>query len=105
MKCMIAIAFLTGLAYGGSMYGSTPSITSGSSEYGGDSYGDNAGQKCFPTYETKYKKQCESYNEKVCRTSHQEQCKDVAGQKCKAIHTSKQCESYNEKVCRTSHQE
>merc|ERR1711972_835242 len=50
----------------GSMYGSTPSITSGSSEYGGDSYGDNSGQKCYPTYETKYKKQCESYEEKVC---------------------------------------
>merc|ERR1719370_1849975 len=61
------------------MYGSTPSISSGSSEYGDDSYGDNAGQKCYPTYETKYKEQCESYNEKVCRTSHTEQCKDVAG--------------------------
>jgi len=84
------------------MYGSSPSISSGSSEYGGDSYGDNAGQKCYPTYETKYKEQCESYNEKVCRTSHKEQCKDVAGKKCKAIHTSKQerkCFDVNELLC------
>ena len=37
-------------AYGGSMYGTTPSIASGSSDYGSDSYGDNSGQKCYPTY-------------------------------------------------------
>merc|ERR1712126_468301 len=83
-------------------YGSTPSISSDSSEYGGDSYGKNVGQKCYPTYETKYKEQCESYDEKVCRTSHKEQCKDVAGKKCKAIHTSKQerkCFDVNELLC------
>jgi len=102
MKCIFAIVFFMGLAYGGSMYGSTPSISSGSPEYGGDSYNDNAGQKCYPTYETKYKEQCESYDEKVCRTSHKEQCKDVAGKKCKAIHTSKQerkCFDVNELLC------
>merc|ERR1719167_1826379 len=96
-----------GLTYGGSMYGSTPSISSDSSEYGEDSYGEdsygkNAGQKCYPTYETKYKKQCESYDEKVCRTSHKEQCIDVAGKKCKAIHTSQQerkCFDVNELLC------
>jgi len=72
------------------MYGSTPSISS-SSEYGAEIYGDDsAGQNCYPTFETKYKEQCESYNEKVCYTSHKEQCKDVMGEKCKAIHTSKQ---------------
>merc|ERR1712198_492574 len=57
---------------------------------------------CYPTYETKYKEQCESYDEKVCYTSHTEQCKDVAGRKCKAIHTSKQerkCFDVNELLC------
>merc|ERR1712133_220759 len=86
-----------GLAYGGSMYGSTPSISSS-----GSNYGYNAGQKCYPTYETKYKEQCESYDEKVCYTSHKEQCKDVTGKKCKAIHTSKQerkCFDVNEMLC------
>jgi len=84
------------------MYGSTPSISS-NSEYGADSYGDDsAGQNCYPTFETKYKEQCESYNEKVCYTSHKEQCKDVMGKKCKAIHTSKQdrkCFDVNELIC------
>merc|ERR1719414_803507 len=101
MKCLAAIFLLIGLAYGGSMYGSTPSISSGSSEYG-DNYDGNSGQKCYPTYETKYIEQCESYDEKVCYTSHSEQCKDVAGKKCKAIHTSQQerkCFDVNELLC------
>merc|ERR1711862_81841 len=102
MKYVIAIVFFTGLVYGGSMYGSTPSITSGSSDYGGDSYADNSGQKCYPTYETKYKKQCESYDEKVCYTTHLEACEPVVGKKCKAIQTSKQerkCFDVNELLC------
>jgi len=84
------------------MYGSTPSISS-SSEHGIDNYGDDStGQNCYPTYETKYKEQCESYNEKVCYTSHKEQCKDVMGKKCKAMQTSMQdrkCFDVNEMLC------
>ena len=45
-------------------------------DYGGDS--GYAEKKCYPTYETKYRKQCEDYTEKVCRTTHNEQCQDVA---------------------------
>merc|ERR1719158_2167863 len=103
MHNLVAISLLIGLAYGGSMYGTTPSITPGSSEYGSSEYGhEHSGQNCYPTYETKYKEQCESYNEKVCYTSHKEDCKDVMGKKCKAIHTSKQerkCFNVNELLC------
>merc|ERR1712243_11835 len=69
---------------------------------GGDSYGDTSGQKCYPTYETKYKEQCESYDEKVCYTTHLEACEPVLGKKCKAIQTSKQdrkCFDVNELLC------
>merc|ERR1719410_3391202 len=83
------------------MYGSSPSISSSSGH--DDNYdGSNAGQNCYPTFETKYKEQCESYNEKVCYTSHKEQCKDVMGKKCKAIHTSTQerkCFDVQELLC------
>merc|ERR1719283_101619 len=49
-------------------------------DYGGDS--GYAEKKCYPTYETKYRKQCEDYNEKVCRTTHNEQCHDVTERVC-----------------------
>jgi len=58
--------------------------------------------KCYPTYETKYRKQCEDYNEKVCRTTHSEKCEDVGSKRCKAIKTSRhkrKCHDVNELLC------
>merc|ERR1712133_177762 len=69
-------------------------------DYGGDS--GYAEKKCYPTYETWYRKQCEDYNEKVCRTTHNEQCQDVASKRCKAIKTSRherKCHDVNELLC------
>merc|ERR1711899_495689 len=67
--------------------------------YGSSDYG---GKQCYPTFETKYRNQCEDYTEKVCYTSHAEKCQDVASQRCKAMKTSKQerkCHDVNELLC------
>merc|ERR1711942_649748 len=74
-------------------------VTGATSSYGGDS---EYGKKCYPTYEIKYRKQCEDYNEKVCRTTHNEKCQDVGSKRCKAIKTSRherKCHDVNELLC------
>merc|ERR1712020_445277 len=51
---------------------------------------------------TKYRKQCEHYDEKVCYTNHNEKCNDVGSQRCKAIKTSKhvrKCHDVSELLC------
>merc|ERR1719209_645960 len=119
MKHYIAISFIIGVSYGASMYDAGGSAAHGSREYGhgggehdhgsveyghgsgeyGDEYG---GQKCYPTFETKYKEQCEDYHEKVCYTTQKEKCKDVNGKKCKAIASSKherKCHDVSELLC------
>merc|ERR1719361_796547 len=58
--------------------------------------------KCYPTYETKSRKQCEHYDEKVCYTNHEEKCKDIGSQRCKALKTSKhvrKCHDVSELLC------
>jgi len=103
MKCLVAVSVLIGIAYGGSLHGTTPSLASGyESDHGNEHYGGDYGEKCYPTYETKYKEQCEDYHEKVCYTTHNEQCKDVMGKKCKAIQSSKherKCYDVSELLC------
>ena len=58
--------------------------------------------KCFPRYETKYKKKCEKYEEKHCYTKHEEACDYVTFQNCalvpKETHERK-CETVNEQIC------
>jgi len=98
MKYLVAISLIIGVAYGASMYDTVKGMVTG--DYGGDS--GYAEKKCYPTYETKYRKQCEDYNEKVCRTTHNEQCQDVASKRCKAIKTSRderKCHNVNELLC------
>jgi len=101
MKYIIAISLIIGVAYGASMYDTVKGLVSGAtSGYGSnDDYGEN---NCYPTYETKYRKQCEDYTEKVCYTTHAEKCQDVGSQRCKAMKTSKQerkCHDVNELLC------
>merc|ERR1711864_52260 len=75
----------------------------GEAGYGADyGSGDYGGQKCYPTYETKYKEQCEDYSEKVCYTTQRESCNDIQRKKCKAIQTLKherKCYDVNEMLC------
>jgi len=77
--------------------------TDGSSNHVSAGYGDDyGGKKCYPTYETKYREQCEDYHEKVCYTRQKEQCNDVGGKKCKAIQSSKherKCYDVTELLC------
>jgi len=101
MKYLVAVSLLFGIAYGASLYDTVKGLVTGSSSsYGEDSeYGE---KKCYPTYETKYRKKCEDYNEKVCRTTHSEQCQDVGSKRCKAIKTSRherKCHDVNELLC------
>merc|ERR1719411_2096878 len=77
-------------------------VTGTSTDEGSEQYGHYGGQKCYPTYETKYKENCEDYHERVCYTSHKERCEDVAGKKCKAIPSSKherKCYDVSELLC------
>merc|ERR1712038_2087163 len=74
-------------------------VTGVTSGYGNS---DDYGEKCYPTLETKYRKQCEDYTEKVCYTTHEEKCQDVASKRCKAIKTSKherKCHDVSELLC------
>merc|ERR1711997_774480 len=77
----------------GLVSGATSSLSSG------EGYGE---KKCYPTFETKYRKQCEHYDEKVCYTNHHEKCNDVGSQRCRAIKTSKhvrKCHDVTELLC------
>merc|ERR1711962_710112 len=75
-------------------------VSGATSGYGNsDDYGE---KKCYPTFETKYRNQCEDYTEKVCYTTHTEKCRDVGSQRCKAMKTSKQdrkCHDVSELLC------
>merc|ERR1712126_161710 len=63
MKYVVAISLIIGIAYGASMYDTVKGLVTGaSSSYEeGSEYGE---KKCYPTFETKYRKQCEDYNER-----------------------------------------
>jgi hypothetical protein len=97
---------IIGVAYGSSLADNVANIyksLAGSSSQGSGGYQDEYGGKnCYPTYETKYKEQCEDYHEKVCYTSHKESCEDVQGKKCKAIKSSnheRKCYDVTELLC------
>merc|ERR1719449_292748 len=85
MKNLLVISMIIGVAYGSSLADNVANIyksLTGSSSHGSGGYQDDYGGKnCYPTYETKYKEQCEDYHEKVCYTSHKESCEDVQGKK------------------------
>merc|ERR1712210_141850 len=77
------------------------------SDKGGDSYqkDDGYGGKvvCTPTYDMVYKELCESYFDRVCRTTYQEKCVDVPDQNCRAVMTNQQkrkCFEVDEVVCK-----
>jgi len=100
MKCLVAISLIIGVAYGASMYDTVKGLVSGATSGYGSS--DDYGEKCYPTYETKYRKQCEDYTEKVCYTTHTENCQDVGSQRCKAMKTSRherKCHDVSELLC------
>jgi len=100
MKLLVAVSLIIGVASGASMYDTMKSLVSGGGY--GSSGGGEYGEKCYPTYETKYKEQCEDYTEKVCYTTQRERCEDVQGKKCRAIQTSKherKCFDVQELLC------
>merc|ERR1711992_279051 len=73
----------------------------------GDSYtkDDGYGKKlvCKPVYDTVYKEYCESYYDRICRTTHKEKCTDVPYQHCDAVLTNQQkrkCFEVEEVVCK-----
>jgi len=103
MKYLLAIYFVIGIAYGASVYEAMKGMVSGSpTDYGSGQQNDYGGKKCYPTYETKYRENCEDYHEKVCYTSHKERCEDVVGKKCNAIQSSKherKCYDVSELLC------
>merc|ERR1712209_73138 len=75
--------------------------------YDGDSYtkDDGYGKKlvCKPIYDTVYKEYCESYYDRICRTTHKEKCTDVPYQHCDAVLTNQQkrkCFEVEEVVCK-----
>merc|ERR1712045_13565 len=75
--------------------------------YDGDSYtkDDGYGKKlvCKPIYDTVYKEDCESYYDRICRTTHKEKCTDVPYQHCDAVLTNQQkrkCFEVEEVVCK-----
>merc|ERR1712210_105988 len=77
------------------------------SEKGGDSYqkDDGYGGKvtCTPYFDTVFQEYCESYFDRVCRTTHQEKCVDVPDQNCRAVMTNQQkrkCFEVDEVVCK-----
>merc|ERR1712117_670075 len=72
----------------------------------GDSYtkDDGYGKKlvCKPIYDTVYKEYCESYYDRICRTTHKEKCTDVSYQHCDAVLTNQQKRNkVQERVCDT----
>merc|ERR1712018_608918 len=74
--------------------------------YDGDSYtkDDGYGKKlvCKPIYDTVYKEYCESYYDRICRTTHKEKCTDVPYQHCVAVLTNQQKRNkVQERVCDT----
>merc|ERR1712224_496535 len=83
--------------------------------YEKDSYGDDHGDSytkddgygkklvCKPVYDTVYKEYCESYYDRICRTTHKEKCTDVPYQHCDAVLTNQQkrkCFEGEEVVCK-----
>ena len=83
--------------------------------YEKDSYGDDHGDSytkddgygkklvCKPVYDTVYKEYCESYYDRICRTTHKEKCTDVPYQHCDAVLTNQQkrkCFEVEEVVCK-----
>ena len=82
--------------------------------YDKDSYGDKGesytkddgyGKKmtCTPVFDTVFQEFCESYFDRVCRTTHQEKCVDVPDQNCRAVMTNQQkrkCFEVDEVVCK-----
>merc|ERR1712078_98759 len=83
--------------------------------YEKDSYGDDHGDSytkddgygkklvCKPIYDTVYKEYCESYYDRICRTTHKEKCTDVPYQHCDAVLTNQQkrkCFEVEEVVCK-----
>merc|ERR1711981_695563 len=79
----------------------------------GDDYG---GKKCYPTYETKYKEQCEDVQGKKCKaiksSKHERKCYDVTELLCSlkenvqyeeipAVFTVQKCHKIKERVCDT----
>merc|ERR1712018_447184 len=86
--------------------------------YDGDSYtkDDGYGKKlvCKPIYDTVYKEYCESYYDRICRTTHQQKrkcfeveevvCKlreDVKYQTVQVGFTVQKCNKVQERVCDT----
>merc|ERR1712122_385158 len=66
---------------------------------------DGYGKKlvCKPIYDTVYKEYCESYYDRICRTTHKEKCTDVPYQHCDAVLTNQQkrkCFEVEEVVCK-----
>ena len=58
--------------------------------------------KCFPKYETKYKENCETYEEERCYTKHEETCNGVTFNNCRLVPKEdykRKCETVNEQIC------
>merc|ERR1712027_302605 len=54
-------------------------------------------------YDKDYKEYCESYYDRICRTTHKEKCTDVPYQHCDAVLTNQQkrkCFEVEEVVCK-----
>jgi len=100
-------------------YGTTPSYSDSSSGhptggYKDDGYGGSAdpyskddgyGGKtvCTPYFDTVFQEFCESYTDRVCRTTHEERCTDAPDQNCRAVVTNQQnrkCFDVTELVCK-----
>ena len=63
---------------------------------------DKSYNKCFPRYETKYKKKCIPYDKKHCYTGNEEKCETINFQRCEVIPRRKherKCETVIEKIC------
>merc|ERR1712018_675341 len=66
-----------------------------------DGYGGKT--VCTPYFDTVFQEFCESYSDRVCRTTHQERCTDVPDQNCRAVVTNQQnrkCFDVTELVCK-----
>merc|ERR1712018_798197 len=66
-----------------------------------DGYGGKT--VCTPYFDTVFQEFCESYSDRVCRTTHQERCTDVPDQNCRAVVTNQQnrkCFEVTELVCK-----
>ena len=58
--------------------------------------------KCYPKYELKYRKKCQTVNDKVCYTKYEEKCTDEDFQSCRAIKTKRhdrECITRPEMLC------